>query len=454
MLIGDKTHYSPFHESQDQNTFNPSPTNPIDIWGPQHFAKPALVDFMAQKYQSGDITIDFDRNDSAVVPDPERPGRFIRVAAQDVFLILNTMSTPGGVLGAVLVEGRRMELCMKSALAFQGQETGESYMHPIHCGKWGCPSCGTWKKEDGTVHRGTIQTDRAKAVYERILGRDIIEIQDFRELIGKLKKTTLIQYVFTVPEEFRDLFRSKEMLNSLFNSARHCLEKYHEDDGMLGYMHLMGDIEEGHEFNPHANVHIIQKGIRRVIPEGGDLQLQLVKKQFAKALIALGCKLEKDENGNFIVNVHKEFATGNTTKGLKRIMHHIRYMCKPIDRNHYDYLLENNPELLHFLTIGVKNYRFLRYWSKLSNSKFREWTEESIEDEEMKKTQMEKSAGEKLTYLGRTRVSVQDFMNRPEYKVEKVGRRLYKISRLDGGQVFENLIPPKPKKPEGENSDE
>lgn len=346
----------------------------------------------------------------------------------EILLILNSMSTPGGyrkneVLPSVLEEFFKKDACLKMSVHMEGAVSGDSYLHPIKCGKWWCPRCGTYHGGK----KGLIQRDRQQAVYARLNGGNhILTPEDYRNFIENvIKKITVIQYVLTVPEDERVRFKSKLGINQLLGSARRLIEKIHPGAGMIAYVHLYGD--KSTKFNPHVNVHVILKGSVRVIPEDGDLSLDRLKKGWVNALRGHGCQIEGVQG----VDIHKSFIDGSARgkkPGYIQILHRIKYMTKPIDQKYLEtWKKSNDYEEIRFTVSELKGYRYLRYWGALSNSKYKEFIIEPDGEEKMNKKDMEKLAGEPLIYRGLKRVSIEQLMQDDTKTVTQIGHNFYVV---------------------------
>lgn len=352
--------------------------------------------------------------------------------SEEIDLILNNMSTPGGVVkGSVYEEVRRSGCCLRTSVIMEGEKTKSTYHTPINCGKWFCPVCGS-KKENGKVKKGEIQRERIKSVITR-LNRGVLPVtmEEWRSFAKRLKGMTMIQYVFTVPEKFSSLFMSKEMLNRLFSSARRIISKLHEDTGQIAYIHIFGD--EGDKFHPHVNVHVFYEGSVRVVPkEGEDKILSEVKNRWAKALESHGCDFE----GDYTVSVHKSFLDGSRST-IGQMMHRIKYMCKPVDQCFFlKWKNEKKFDLLRFAICAMKGFRFIRYWGKLSNAEYDEFCADGEDDMNLneKKKEFEKILGERLIFKGISRVPISELQKRPDYEVSRVSRNLYKVKYIGGGK--------------------
>lgn len=365
------------------------------------------------------------------------------VSQADVSLILTTMSTPGGKdEGDESLEDqlKKSKLCMSVMSQMVGEETGDHYLKRIHCGKQWCKLCGDRRNTMGKLLVGHIHKRRKKAVFARLnAGYEICDKEDFAVLKGTLSKCTQLQYVFTVPVSQRSLFFSKAGLNRLANAAKRCIEEIHFDKGAMCFIHVVGDTSD--QFHPHINVHVYESKNYKVLPEKignsrpEDRLLKRIKRHWSRSLIGLGCKLEKDDKGNFCVDVHKSFVTSD--KPL-RMLHRIKYMTKPIEVSVFDrWRATGNREMLNFAVRELKGFRYIRYWGSLSNSNYRQWFDDVNSDnytaqeiDEMKKnlkTKEERIVGEKLIKGTVVHMNIERLFANPLLDVEEVSPDFFRV---------------------------
>ena len=365
------------------------------------------------------------------------------VETDDIDLILNIMSTPGGVdedteeTVEQIIE--RSRACERTIARFHGEDTEAKYMKRIHCLKWWCPSCGTRTSSRGKMIPGEIQKNRRKAVFARLNGGfEICDKKDFEQFTRTLNTITMVQYVFTVPEGCRERFKSKEGLNRLFGSAKRIMAKEYPDTGQISYMHVTGD--QSLEFHPHVNVQIMIPGDVRVCPPEGveDLQLRRIKKSWARALRGHGCGIPEGVQDGQGVVVHKSFVSKNDN--FKKKLHRIKYMSKTIDQSYLDKWRDaGRQDMIELAVKSLKGYRYIRYWGELSNSKYKQWYENILKaqrytDKEVKemnarklRTREERLAGERLVL---ERVGIMDIdalMKNPNVKVTRLAKDFYKV---------------------------
>ena len=412
--------------------------------------KPAVLESVLRDAQRGYASVNVDSDTSALVTSTV-DNKKIRVNIQEAFLILNVMSTPGGVeeeieqeKESVVDEIKRSLHCGRSQATFESEQTFQIYMKRLNCGKWWCPKCGDLYGANGNVVPGEIHKHRRKSVYARMnAGFEVVTKEQQLYFTETIKKLIQIQYVFTVPRSERHLFKSKDGLNALCSSAKRIILKNYPDCGAVAYIHVVGD--NSPEFHPHINVHVYVPGDTKIMPKKidgtyQDKSLDRIKQKWALALKAHGATIQrsadKDTNNicKYVVDVHKTFVPGHEPF---RIMHRIRYMTKPIPYQVMCQLIEtNNMEDLRLYTLGLKGFRFIRYWGKLNNNKYKTWLQDirglgaDSEVEEMAKslrTEEEHLAGERLRSLGICKTSIEELMKRPDVIVEKVGPDFYKI---------------------------
>ena len=360
------------------------------------------------------------------------------VETDDIDLILNIMSTPGGDdEGDESVQSiiERSKACNRTVAKLHGEDTGLNYIKRLHCLKWWCPTCGTHRSSSGRMIPGEIQKNRRRAIFARMNGGfEICNKRDFEQLIRTLNTITMIQYVFTVPSEHREIFKSKEGLNRLFGSAKRILAKEHPGTGQIAYMHVVGD--ESIDFHPHVNVHVMIPGNVRVCPPTGekDLQLNRIKSSWARALRAHGCLGVKDGS----VVVHKSFVAQKDS--YKKKLHRIKYMSRTIDNSYLDKWKEcGDYSMIEFTIKELRGFRYIRYWGELSNSRYQEWYTrilnfqgyQSDEVDKMKerklRTREERAAGERLVLDWVGYLDIDALKINPNVIVTQLSKDFYKV---------------------------
>lgn len=362
------------------------------------------------------------------------------VNTYDIDLILNIMSTPGGVdedpeeTTAQILD--RSSACERTIARLRGEESDTKYIKRLHCLKWWCPNCGTRTSSRGKMIPGEIQKNRRKAIFARLNGGfEICDKKDFEQFTRTLNTVTMIQYIFTVPVNCRERFKSIEGLNRLFGSAKRIMAREYPETGQVAYMHVVGD--ESLEFHPHVNVQIYIPGNIRVCPKDGvlDLQLERIKKSWARALRGHGCG---EIHG---VVVYKNFVSQNDS--FKKKLHRIKYMSKTIDQSYLEkWKAAGRQDMIDFAVKSLKGFRYIRYWGELSNSKYKQWYENILkaqrytdkEVREMKarklRTREERLAGERLVLESVGIMDIDALMKNPNVKVTKLARDFYKIEIL------------------------
>jgi hypothetical protein len=317
------------------------------------------------------------------------------LSQEDFFPYLDLQAWTGGVVQEEVFEDEdcsRIEreydheygmvyACGHSAVML-GSDTFDDYYHPLDCRRAWCPVCGG---KEGRVHQA-----RKKAVRKRL---DIV-------------KNNLRYFVFTVPNEYRNKFKSRKGLNQLFKGVKGIVKKYlGENKGVAASIHLYGDKDKS-KFNPHINV---------LIPELLSVKLKIqpemleeIKKSWLRSLIGMGC------DGCKVVDVFYEFRIKAAHKG-----HVIKYVVRPTWDNETLSLIEESERW--FLVLGLKGFQYIRFWGDLANCKYREGTMETIEEAI---EESEKIAGKKLYFRGICNVNIPEMLKKG--LIEKVGEGLYK----------------------------
>lgn len=226
------------------------------------------------------------------------------------------------------------------------------------CKKLVCPKCG------GINH--SIHKSRIKAVERRIEDKTFHYAR---------------QLVFTLPLELRrEHFMTREGLNRLFDIVRRNIDKYFGvlvkvknkekgknvyrlDKHVMATLHLFG---EGHAYHPHINVMIFEEtGSWHSLKINRD-KLTAIKKSYQKALSSL---LKKSIN-EVVVNYQY-------TSDQEAVKREIWYITKSFQPDFFDAIkFEEDFELMHLLTVELKQFHFVRFWGKLSNCKYKKQNEQ------------------------------------------------------------------------------
>jgi len=388
---------------------------------------------VAEQYEKEDVDLyvgGLNEPSYILYPDQAEP-----VTEDDMSLILNILSTGGGVESdPVLNELTKKNICMKTMASLQGEKTEDVYFKKIHCLKWWCPNCGDHRDAHGKLRQGQIHKNRRRSVYARLNGGyEVTDKATMKTLLRTLKNTTQIQYIFTVPESERGVFFSKDGLNRLTCSVKRIITSEYPDSGMVAYIHVVGD--NSTKYHPHINVHVYLEGDQRVCPlknEDGviyDEQLERIKKRYKAALRAHGCSID-------VVDIQKTFV--RSSEPIK-MLHRIKYMTKPIESDMLQkWQNEQNEEMIRFSVYELKGFRYVRYWGKLNNNKYKQWfeemnkclTHEELEEmNNMLRTKEEKLAGERLKAGGLVMIDIEKLKKRDDLIVEELAEGFYRVRR-------------------------
>jgi predicted DNA-binding antitoxin AbrB/MazE fold protein len=229
-----------------------------------------------------------------------------------------------------------------------GLKSESMYLKKIHCRKQWCPECGG---KGGRIHKS-----RLHSVMSRV----------------DIEKYYLRQFVFTVPEETRESFKSFQKLSKLETATKETIEYFFGEPvfdrrghvkkrkltkGVMSYFHPFGDKERG-VFKPHMNVHIFER-------KGEKMKIE---KAVLDAMRAYWLKKLKAITGNeelSVVDVHYSFRMS-----AKKNMHAIKYMSRPWSAE--DYAAIKDEELKKLLVIELKGFLYLRFWGSLANCKYKD----------------------------------------------------------------------------------
>lgn len=243
-------------------------------------------------------------------------------------------------------EIEKTRFCGRKNVWLRGEETGLYYSVLIRCGKQWCPICGGSSKRGG--RKGLVHERRKSSILRRI----------------DTKQIGLRQFIFTLPDVLWGEFASKDKLNQMFAASKRLVErffgehlkgeKYKLNYGVIAYLHVFGDKETG-VFKPHINVHLVEA-------RGTDLFLakeviDAMRKSWRRALRGLGYS-------NNSVNCHYSYA--NTER---KILHKIRYMCRPWSEKDFFSADEKTQQLL---ALDLKSFQYLRFWGALANCNYKD----------------------------------------------------------------------------------
>lgn len=235
--------------------------------------------------------------------------------------------------------------CEKSVVWFIGDESGDEYVKKIDCRKQWCNHCGG---KGGAIHKS-----RMHSILRRF----------------DINKYNLRQLVFTVPESFRELLLGRENLNLFIFYAKQTVEKffgvpiydkrghvrgYKLEKGVIFYLHIFGD--ELGIFKPHVNVHILEDKSEKLKIEGSVLDE--IKKYYLK-------KLRKFDTSCEDVDVHYSFRIG-----AKRVMHALKYMCRPWSAEDFSNI--KNEDLKRLLVLELSGFQYLRFTGALANCNYKD----------------------------------------------------------------------------------
>jgi hypothetical protein len=228
----------------------------------------------------------------------------------------------------------------------------------IICKKLACPKCG------GINH--SIHKSRINAVERRIKDKTFNYAR---------------QLVFTVPFELRrENFMTRDSLNRLFNIVKRNIENYFGvlvkvknkkkgkkvyrlDKHVMATLHLFG---EDHTYHPHIHVMIFEETASWHSLQIDSDSLTAIKKSYQKALRSL-LRKSIDE-----VVFHYQY-----TSEQEAVKRGIWYDTKSFQPDFFEAIkIEEDYELMHLLTVELKQFHFVRYWGNLSNCKYKKQYEQ------------------------------------------------------------------------------
>ena len=296
--------------------------------------------------------------------------------------------------------------CCGHTSAILSTDDYEDYLMPVECRKHWCPVCGG---KGGKIHKR-----RKKNIRERI----DIDNKNLRYL------------VYTVPLQYRELFKSKRGLNQLIKAGHENIMKFFggKAKGAACILHLFGDPREvipgvreaSNVFHPHLNILIPENLSDKLFIDSG--MLDEIKAMWLRQLRALGCV------GIIVVDVHYQFKIKIKQKG-----HVIKYCAKPaFDADN----LEACDEVTQwFLVLSLKGFHYVRYWGELSKKS------ESKSDEVTKEEMIEKASkliGKRVHFRCTCKANIRLMM--AEGRLEKVNDGLYRIRKQNESEVVKNGI--------------
>jgi len=148
-------------------------------------------------------------------------------------------------------EIKKQRRCKRTVLELYSKKINKFIYIPIFCNKWWCYKCSGY---NGRIHKARIDS-----VSNRLI----------------LKEIAIRQFVFTIPYELREHFTNRQALQAFFNIVHRLIDRYFGidvsngkakkksrlDKGVIAYLHLFGGDKsfDPDLFNPHVNVHIIEK---------------------------------------------------------------------------------------------------------------------------------------------------------------------------------------------------
>jgi Zn finger protein HypA/HybF involved in hydrogenase expression len=233
-------------------------------------------------------------------------------------------------------EYKKVSMCGKSLIKLL--DTGDMSTHykRIWCNKVYCPKCGG---KNGRIHK-----KRKAAVLRRI---------------GKPEKVFFRQLVFTFPGSVWDKLRSRAALNEAIREINYIVKKHFKGCGFFTNLHVAGEKDKGKGvYKPHINVDIVIGRHERYI-----LSRELINNI-------------RDSWQKWLMKKYDVWSESPFHYGFKnslaKVLHEINYMTRPVG---FDEIKEMDEELQEFLVLEMKNFKYLRFGGKMSNT---EYSDDSI----------------------------------------------------------------------------
>lgn len=293
--------------------------------------------------------------------------------------------------------------CQKSVIWFKGQDTENHYVKKIDCRKPWCPVCGG---KGGKIHNA-----RLHAIMSRV----------------NVEKYNLRQIVLTVPEQIREILKSKENLSLLekygnevmakhfgepvFDKLGH-VKRYKIKKGIMSYLHLFG--EEVGVFKPHLNYHVFE-GKKETLKLTKE-KMDLIKKDWLTKLKHFSREINK-------VDIHYSFRDS-----AKKVMHSIKYMSRPWSVEDYNAI--EDERLKKLLVVDLCGFQYVRFLGSMANCKFKD----EMELSEIKQ-EYESKVHEKLIPLF---VASFDFMSWGS-RLEEIDDGFYRVLTKKEGRLKNEL---------------
>lgn len=297
-------------------------------------------------------------------------------------------------------EFRKSAGCGKTALKFQGVDSGVDYWKFIFCYRWICEKCGS---KGGRIH--------AKR-FSRLLKRLVQKFKEksYTAYEGDSIDTTkgvfdLRQFVFTLPMEIRKYFITKSDIQAFNRICERLINKLFPGHASIRYFHGFGDKDKG-VFAPHVNIHVFEfeKEILKLTPE----EMKDIKERYVKALKAYIRQVHIEAVPESVwkkIDFHYSFLEGDKiyqrrvfdkesaryrmidVEGLKLIFHRVEYMSRPCPGYANVEALKGQEYFLRLFVVEMKGFHYI---TNCGSWKIKDG------DRKEEKEEMESLAGERL----------------------------------------------------------
>lgn len=277
--------------------------------------------------------------------------------------------------------------CQKTAIRFLGKVSGCDYYYFISCMKWFCEKCGS---KGGAIHK------------KRLAGI-------LKRLGSVLEDIVLLQFVFTVPDEWRSMFLTRKGMNALIKMAEKIIKKEYPKKPSIAYFHAFGEKKDG--FNPHINIHVIEEKGKKYLIEAE--RMEKIKASWIKALKGYGCR------GGYKGNI---FYKWFTTK--RQILHKMSYMSRPCPGYAHVRQVRKDKELSKLFIVEMRGFSYVRYFNRDKYEKQKDV------DRKAEIKEITNIAGEPLKFIKDGEISNKEFdLKYMHWDYEKLKDGFYRIKK-------------------------
>jgi len=244
---------------------------------------------------------------------------------------LESNAQSGGGALDLDTELERSGSCGHTAVELEGG--GFSFYKRIRCRKLWCPECGG---KGGVIHQYRLVEALRRVV-----------------LADRLQR----YFVFTVPEQYRQLLLNREVLNGWYKGIRKLMRAvFPGENETIFSAHYEGERNIG-KWHPHMNVLSFTQAGRGMISE--ELLIE-IKGRYARMLAGL---LELDHIPE-VVDVRYRF---ETERG--KMLHKLKYSLRPMGEDEF---FAFPVEVQRFIACDLKGFQHVRYGEELKGERNKE----------------------------------------------------------------------------------